>query len=102
MTSPPGGGYLKAMADVLFGAYNPTGKLAVTMYPPEFVEQIPLTEMSLTVPPGRTHMYYTGEPEFAFGDGLSYSTFEMASAGAATTATMATEEGASATFEVCR
>ena len=38
MTSPPGGGYLKAMADVLFGAYNPTGKLAVTMYPPEFVE----------------------------------------------------------------
>ena len=42
--------------------------------------------MSLTVPPGRTHMYYTGEPEFAFGDGLSYSTFEMASAGAATEA----------------
>jgi hypothetical protein len=27
--------------------------------------------MSLTVPPGRTHMYYTGSPEFKFGDGLS-------------------------------
>ena len=72
------------------------------MYPPDFVNQLPLNDMSVRTPPGRTHMYYTGEPEFAFGDGLSYSTFEMASAGAATTATMATEEGASATFEVCR
>ena len=53
----------KAMADVLFGDYNPSGKLAVTMYPPEYVDQIPIEEMSLTVAPGRTHMYYTGTPE---------------------------------------
>lgn len=32
--------------------------------------------MSVTEAPGRTHMYYTGAPEFEFGDGLSYTTFE--------------------------
>jgi hypothetical protein len=35
------------------------------------VDQIPIEEFSLTVPPGRTHMYYTGVPEFQFGDGMS-------------------------------
>ena len=28
-------------------------------------------------PPGRTHLYYTGTPEFAFGTGLSYSEFSL-------------------------
>ena len=63
----------EGLADVLFGVYNPTGKLAATMYPPDYVNQIPLTEMGLTVPPGRTHMFYSGTPEFAFGSGLSYT-----------------------------
>ena len=67
-----------ALADVLFGAYNPTGKLAATMYPPEYVDQIALTEMGLTVGPGRTHMFYTGTPEFAFGSGLSYTQWQLA------------------------
>ena len=35
------------------------------------VDQIQIEEFSLTVPPGRTHMYYTGVPEFKFGDGMS-------------------------------
>lgn len=34
--------------------------------------------MGLTVPPGRTHMFYTGTPEFAFGAGLSYTEWGMA------------------------
>lgn len=62
-----------ALAAVLFAAYNPSGKLPVTMYPPEYLHQIPITQMSVTAPPGRTHLYYTGTPEFAFGAGLSYS-----------------------------
>lgn len=66
-----------ALADVLYGKYNPSGKLAATMYPPNYVNQIPLTEMGLTVGPGRTHMFYTGTPEFAFGAGLSYTTWQM-------------------------
>ena len=48
------------------------------MYPPNYVNEIPLTEMGLTVGPGRTHMFYTGTPEFAFGAGLSYTDWAMA------------------------
>jgi len=66
-----------ALSEVLFGVYNPSGKLAATMYPPEYVNQIPLTQMSLTESPGRTHMYYTGEPEFVFGHGLSYTSWSL-------------------------
>jgi len=66
-----------AIAAVLFGSYNPSGKLPVTMYPPEYMQQNPITEMSVSAPPGRTHMYYTGPTEFPFGWGLSYSEWEL-------------------------
>jgi beta-glucosidase-like glycosyl hydrolase len=67
----------EALAAVLFGDYNPSGKLPITMYPPEYMYQNPLTQMSVSAPPGRTHLYYTGNPEFAFGTGLSYSTWSL-------------------------
>lgn len=92
-----------AIADVLFGLYNPSGKLAVTMYPPDFVNQLPLNDMSVTTPPGRTHMYYTGDAEYTFGTGLSYSTvaMEMTSSPAAATADVTTStEAASLSYEV--
>jgi len=66
-----------AIASVLFGDYNPTGKLAATWYPSSFVHELPLTEMGLRVGVGRTHMYYNGTPEFAFGHGLSYSSWQL-------------------------
>ncbi|KAG7336678.1 glycoside hydrolase [Nitzschia inconspicua] len=66
-----------AIADVLFGDYDPSGKLSSMWYPPEYVKQVPLTEMGLRVGVGRTHMYYTGTPEFAFGHGLSYSSWQL-------------------------
>lgn len=66
-----------ALAEVLFGDYNPTGKLAATMYPPEYISQINLTQMSVTTEPGRTHMFYSGKPEFAFASGLSYTSWSM-------------------------
>ena len=53
------------------------------MYPPDFVNKLPLNDMSVTTPPGRTHMYYTGEAEFTFGTGLSYSTIALEVASAA-------------------
>jgi beta-D-xylosidase 4 len=66
-----------ALADILFGDYNPTAKIAATWYPANYVNEIPLTTMSVTTPPGRTHMFYTGTPEFAFATGLSYTRWEL-------------------------
>ncbi|MCR4582305.1 MAG: glycoside hydrolase family 3 C-terminal domain-containing protein [Prevotella sp.] len=61
----------KAVADVLFGTYNPQGKLPVTFY--RNAEQLPDFE-DYTMK-GRTYRYFTGEPLYPFGFGLSYTTF---------------------------
>ncbi len=58
-----------AIADVLFGDYNPSGKLPVTFY--KSVNQLPgfkYYKMN-----GRTYRYFDGEVLFPFGYGLSYS-----------------------------
>lgn len=62
-----------AIADVLFGNYNPGGKLPYTVY--AGTRDIPpMTEYDLTK--GFTYMYFDGKPNFAFGRGLSYTTFD--------------------------
>ncbi|GAB4828638.1 hypothetical protein Ancab_018303 [Ancistrocladus abbreviatus] len=70
----------RAIADVVFGAYNPGGRLPVTWYPNDYVNQIPMTSMRLRPIdqlgyPGRTHRFYTGPTVFPFGYGLSYTKF---------------------------
>jgi beta-glucosidase len=68
----PGQAAGDAIADVLFGDYNPSGRLPVTFY--KSVEQIPaFTDYSMK---GRTYRYFTGEVLYPFGYGLSYSNFE--------------------------
>jgi beta-glucosidase len=63
-----------AVADVLFGNYNPAGRLPVTFY--KSVEQLPAFEdYSMQ---GKTYRYFKGEPLYPFGYGLSYTTFEYA------------------------
>jgi beta-glucosidase len=60
-----------ALADVLFGDYNPAGRLPVTFY--KSVEQLPpFDDYSMK---GRTYRFFEGEPLFPFGYGLSYTTF---------------------------
>jgi beta-glucosidase len=61
-----------AVADVLFGDYNPAGRLPVTYY--ESIDQIPAFEnYDMT---GKTYRFFTKEPLFPFGYGLSYTTFK--------------------------
>ena len=60
-----------AIADVLFGDYNPAGRMPVTVYR-SIADLPPFTDYAMQ---GRTYRYFKGEPLFAFGDGLSYTTF---------------------------
>ena len=63
-----------ALGDVLFGDVNPGGKLVQTW--PRSLEQLPpMLDYDLTK--GRTYMYCEGEPQYAFGYGSSYTTFEL-------------------------
>ena len=69
----PGQGGAKALAEVIFGDYNPGGKLPVTFYRstadlPDFMDY------SMK---NRTYRYFTGVPQYAFGYGLSYTTFNV-------------------------
>jgi len=61
-----------ALADVLFGDYDPGGRLVQTW--PRSMEQLP-PMMDYNITDGRTYMYFRGEPLYAFGYGLSYTTF---------------------------
>jgi len=61
-----------ALADVLFGDYNPGGRLPVTFY--KSVAQLPPFEDYRME--GRTYRYFKGEPLYPFGFGLSYTKFK--------------------------
>ena len=72
----PGQGGAQALAEVIFGDYNPGGKLPVTFYAsnddlPDFLDY------SMD---NRTYRYFRGVPQYAFGYGLSYTTFEIGKA----------------------
>jgi len=61
-----------AVADVLFGDYNPAGRLPVTFY--QSVDQLPPFEDYFMT--DHTYRYFKDEPLYTFGYGLSYTTFE--------------------------
>lgn len=62
-----------AIADVLFGDYDPAGRLPYTVYASDRGLP-PMTEYDISK--GFTYMYVKDKPEFAFGRGLSYTSFE--------------------------
>ena len=63
----------QALAEVLFGDYNPSGKLPITFY--KSTDE--LTDFLDYTMKNRTYRYYTGEALFPFGFGLSYTQFEI-------------------------
>ncbi len=68
----PGQAAGTAIADILFGDYNPAGRLPVTFY--RSVEDLPPFEQYEMT--SQTYRYFEGEPLYPFGYGLSYTTFE--------------------------
>ena len=62
-----------ALADVLFGDYNPAGRLTQTWV--KNITDLP-DLLDYNIRNGRTYMYFKGKPLYAFGHGLSYTTFK--------------------------
>lgn len=64
-----------AVADVLFGNYNPAGRLPVTFY--KSTDDLgDFSDYHMNGGNGKTYRYFKGEPLYPFGHGLSYSSFE--------------------------
>jgi beta-glucosidase len=61
-----------ALASVLFGDYNPAGRLPYTVY--DSIDQLPPQD-EYDITRGFTYMYFAGKPQYAFGHGLSYTAF---------------------------
>ncbi len=96
-----------ALAKVIFGDYDPGGRL-VTTWPKSLDQEPPM--MDYDIRHGRTYMYFKGEPLYPFGYGLSYTTFRyanlkassptLASEGSVTVSVDVTNTGAEAGDEV--
>ena len=88
-----GGG---AIAETLFGDYNPAGRLPVTFY--KSVDQLPPFENYFM--DGRTYRFFKGEPLYPFGHGLSYTRFKYSALNISSPRISATEKvSVSATVE---
>jgi beta-glucosidase len=68
----PGQAAGQAIADVLFGDYNPGGRLPVTFY--KSADDLPSFDDYAMA--GKTYRYFKGTPLYPFGYGLSYTTFQ--------------------------
>lgn len=75
----PGEAGGESLAEVIFGDFNPGGRLPVTWYPESFTS-VPMNDMSMRPDPsrgypGRTYRFYSGDKVYRFGHGLSYTNY---------------------------
>jgi len=67
-----------AVAQVIFGDVNPSGRVPFTIHSAGFINEVSMLDMHMrpgTSNLGRTYRFYTGKPVYEFGTGLSYTTF---------------------------
>jgi beta-D-xylosidase 4 len=93
--NPGGQQGTRALASQLFGVTNRWGKLPSTIYPAGYAQTRRIEDMSFV---NRSYRYYTGEPTFWFGDGLSLTSFEHSGCACSPAATVATDARATASI----
>ncbi|XP_078430643.1 glycosyl hydrolase family protein isoform X2 [Wolffia australiana] len=77
----PGEAGGRALGEVLFGEFNPGGRLPVTWYPESFARSVAMGDMRMRAEPspaeypGRSYRFYAGEAVYPFGHGLSYADY---------------------------
>jgi beta-glucosidase len=67
-----------AIADVIFGDYNPAGRTAMTWYASDADLPTDMFQYDIRAGKGLTYQYFTGAPLYPFGHGLSFTTFDYA------------------------
>ena len=79
----PGQSGAQALADAIYGATNPSGRLPITFYKAGYVDEVSMYDMGMRPNssmgnPGRTYRFYAGETVYPFGCcGLSYTNFTV-------------------------
>lgn len=89
-----------AIIDIITGKSAPAGRLPMTQYPASFVNEVPMTDMSLRPGlnnPGRTYKWYNGTSVFDFGTGLHYTNFS-----ASITSNLSTAYDIAELMDACR
>jgi len=71
-----------AIAQTIFGEYSPAGRLPYTLYEADYINKVSMFDMGMRPNasngnPGRSYRFYTGNPVYKFGDGLSYTVFNF-------------------------